>query len=92
MAGHLLAPLGDPFDLATTLASALAVIGVCLVAARALPRSVALLSGAGAMSLTTYSLHATALSKWAWPPWRPGAFGYTWRSSVAWARCSGWQA
>jgi len=59
---------GTPFDLATTLASALAVIGVCLVAARALPRSVALLSGAGAMSLTTYSLHATALSKWAWPP------------------------
>ena len=59
---------GTPFDLATTLASALAVIGVCLVAARALPRCVALLSGAGAMSLTTYSLHATALSERAWPP------------------------
>ena len=59
---------GTPFELATTIGSALAVIGVCLLVARALPRATAIISGAGAMSLTIYTLHAVAMSEKFWPP------------------------
>jgi hypothetical protein len=58
---------GTPFDLATTLGSALAVIGACLLVARLLPRATTVLSGAGAMSLTIYVLHVVAMSRRVWP-------------------------
>lgn len=59
---------GTPFDLATTIGSALAVIGACLLLAHALPRVVTVVSGAGAMSLTIYALHVAAMSGRVWPP------------------------
>ncbi|WP_432476975.1 heparan-alpha-glucosaminide N-acetyltransferase domain-containing protein [Nocardioides sp. GXQ0305] len=52
---------GTPFDLAQTTGSALAVIGLCLLVVGALPslgaRVVAVLFGAGTMTLSLYSLH-----------------------------------
>jgi uncharacterized membrane protein len=48
---------GTPFDLAHTTGSALAVIGVALVLGRLVPRLAAVLFGAGAMTLSLYSLH-----------------------------------
>lgn len=55
-----------PFDLAQTIGSALLVIGLALLATGSLgsrgSRGVAVLFGAGAMTLTLYSLHATLRS------------------------------
>ena len=55
-----------PFDLAQTIGSALLVIGLALLATGSLgaraERGVAVLFGAGAMTLTLYSLHATLRS------------------------------
>jgi hypothetical protein len=55
-----------PFDLAQTLGSALLVIGLALLATGSLgtraERGVAVLFGAGTMTLTLYSLHATLRS------------------------------
>ena len=52
---------GTPFDLAQTTGSALAVIGLCLLVAGALPtpgrRALAVVFGAGTMTLSLYSLH-----------------------------------
>ena len=46
-----------PFDLASTIGSALVVIGLSLALARWLPRVASVAFGAGAMTLTLYSLH-----------------------------------
>ncbi|TNM62399.1 DUF1624 domain-containing protein [Streptomyces sp. NP160] len=46
-----------PFDLAGTTGSALAVLGAALLVGRAVPWLLAPLAGAGAMTLTLYSLH-----------------------------------
>ena len=59
---------GTPFDLATTIGTALALVGACLLLARLLPRAITVLSGAGAMSLTIYTLHVVAMSRRVWPP------------------------
>ncbi len=48
---------GTPVDLAHTTGTALLVLGVALVVAERLPRTVAVLLGAGTMTLTLYSLH-----------------------------------
>ena len=55
-----------PLDLARTGGSALLVIGVCVLAARVLPRLWAIAFGAGAMTLTLYSLHVVLLGEDVW--------------------------
>jgi MFS family permease len=58
---------GTPFDLAQTSGSALLAIGLCLLLTTSLPqlaqRTVAILFGAGAMTLSLYSLHVVARSR-----------------------------
>jgi hypothetical protein len=60
-----------PLDLATTIGSALAVIGLCLVVTRLLPRAgeraLAVAFGAGAMTLSLYSLHVLLHTPQWWP-------------------------
>ncbi len=67
-----------PFDLAQTIGSALAVIGACLLVVGVLPRPgvrfMAVVFGAGTMTLTLYSLHAVLRTERFWPP-DDGAFG-----------------
>lgn len=67
-----------PFDLAQTLASAVAVIGVCCLLARLLPFPgrvfLAVLFGAGTMTLTLYSLHVVMRTPDVWPDEQPAAF------------------
>lgn len=67
-----------PFDLAQTIGSALAVIGLCLLVVGVLPRPgvvfVAVLFGAGAMTLSLYTLHVVMRSPGVWPPEEPGTF------------------
>lgn len=62
---------GTTLDLVTTTGSALAVIGGCLLVLGALPalaeRAVAVVFGAGAMSLTLYSLHVLLRTPGLWP-------------------------
>ncbi len=62
---------GTPLDLATTLGSALAVIGGCLLAVRLLPRAgeraAAIAFGAGTMTLSLYSLHVLLHTPERWP-------------------------
>jgi len=58
---------GTPFDLLHTGGSALAVIGLCLLVARLAPRTFAVVFGAGAMTLTLYSLHVVLRIPQAWP-------------------------
>ena len=53
---------GTPFDLAHTTGTALAVIGAALLLARAVPPLVWPLAAVGAMPLTLYTLHVTALA------------------------------
>ena len=60
-----------PFDLAQTIGSAMAVIGLCLLVSRPAPRLMAVLFGAGAMTLTLYSLHIWMLTPEVWPPEPP---------------------
>ena len=48
---------GTTLDLAQTGGSAMAVIGACLLVARLAPRVLAVVFGAGAMSLSLYTLH-----------------------------------
>ena len=66
-----------PFDLAVTIGSALAVVGGCLLVVGLLPavgaRFVAVLFGAGTMTLTLYTLHAVLRTDRFWPP-EEGAF------------------
>ena len=61
-----------PFDLAATIGSSLAVIGLCLLVVGALPRlgvrAMAISFGAGTMTLTLYSLHAVLRTDRFWPP------------------------
>ncbi|HSV38662.1 MAG TPA: heparan-alpha-glucosaminide N-acetyltransferase domain-containing protein [Nocardioidaceae bacterium] len=57
---------GTPFDLIQTIGSALLVLGVCLVAGRLLPRPSAVVFGAGAMTLTLYTLHVMLRQEGAW--------------------------
>ncbi|WP_101525084.1 heparan-alpha-glucosaminide N-acetyltransferase domain-containing protein [Nocardioides houyundeii] len=67
-----------PFDLVQTAGSAMLVLGCCLVLAASLPavarRALAILCGAGAMSLTLYSLHVAMRSDLLWPAEEPGSF------------------
>jgi uncharacterized membrane protein len=53
---------GSPFDLALTIGTAAAVIGVCLVVASLSPVWLAWLAGAGSMTLTLYTGHVLALA------------------------------
>ena len=53
---------GTPFDLAHTTGTALMVLGVMLLLARAAPMVVWPLAAVGAMPLTLYTLHVTALA------------------------------
>lgn len=61
-----------PFDLAQTIGSSLAVIGGCLLLLSALPppgaRFMAVLFGAGTMTLSLYSLHVWMRTDGVWPP------------------------
>lgn len=61
-----------PFDLVATGGSAALVIGLCLLLAGALRgwalRGLAVLTGAGAMTLTLYSLHVLLHTPDVWPP------------------------
>lgn len=67
-----------PFDLAATIGSSVLVVGVALVVVGLLPavgeRFVAVLFGAGTMTLTLYSLHVLMRSPDVWPPERPEEF------------------
>lgn len=65
---------GTPFDLAQTIGSALAAIGVCLLLGRLSNRTVAVLGGAGAMSLTMYTAHVLMKTPDIWPDDVPGSF------------------
>lgn len=69
-----------PFDLAQTIGSAMAVIGLCLLVAGVLPRigvrALAVVFGAGTMTLSLYSLHALLRTPTALPPEVPDAFGW----------------
>jgi hypothetical protein len=67
-----------PFDLVQTIGSALVVIGVCLLVVGVLgelgTRFVAVFFGAGAMTLTLYSLHAVMRTPYVWPPEVPESY------------------
>lgn len=66
------------FDLAQTIGSAVLVIALCLLAERLLPRPVttvlAVLFGAGAATLTLYSLHVVMRTEAVWPPEEPSSY------------------
>lgn len=55
-------------DLFQTIGSALLVIGLCLLAVRAAPRTLGVVFAAGTMTLTLYSLHLWALAVGVGPP------------------------
>lgn len=69
---------GTPFDLAQTIGSSLLVIGACLLVVDLLPeagrRTVAVLFGAGTMTLSLYSLHALLRTPDVWPAEEPDTF------------------
>jgi hypothetical protein len=48
---------GTPFDLARTTGSAMLVLGLALLLGRLVPRAASVVFGAGAMTLTLYSIH-----------------------------------
>lgn len=58
---------GTPFDLAHTIGTALFVIGISIALGRVLPRLTAVVFGAGAMTLTLYSLHVVLRTQTFWP-------------------------
>jgi hypothetical protein len=64
-----------PFDLAQTIGSSAVVIGGCLLLLSLLPppgaRVLAVLSGAGTMTLSLYSLHVWMHTDEVWPPEEP---------------------
>jgi Heparan-alpha-glucosaminide N-acetyltransferase, catalytic len=69
---------GTPFDLAHTTGTALAVLGAALLLARLAPAVVWPLAAVGALPLTMYTLHVTALSLYPveeaeWAGWSAGA-------------------
>lgn len=55
-----------PFDLAHTIGTSLAVIGATVLAARLLPQVWAVVLGAGAMTLTLYSVHVVSRTEGWW--------------------------
>ncbi|HET7736714.1 MAG TPA: heparan-alpha-glucosaminide N-acetyltransferase domain-containing protein [Nocardioidaceae bacterium] len=57
---------GTPFDLAQTIGSALLVLCGCLVLGRLVPRVARVVFGAGAMTLTLYSVHVFARQDGLW--------------------------
>lgn len=57
---------GTTFDLLMTAGSACLVLGVALLVGRALPRLTGVLFGAGAMTLTLYTLHVLARTEGYW--------------------------
>lgn len=67
-----------PFDLAQTIGSAVFVIAGCLLLERLLPRvatvALGVVLGAGAATLTLYSLHIVMLTPAVWPPEEPAAY------------------
>ena len=67
-----------PFDLAQTIGSSLLVIAACLLLERALPLGgvafLAVLFGAGTMTLTLYSLHVVMRTPAVWPPEEPASY------------------
>jgi uncharacterized membrane protein len=67
-----------PFDLAQTIGSAVLVICVCLLLERLLPRAatvvLGVVLGAGAATLTLYSLHVVMLTPPVWPEEEPSAY------------------
>ena len=75
---------GTPFDLAQTIGSALLVTGLCLLVVGVLPeageRFVAVFFGAGAMTLTLYTLHVVMKTPEVWPAERPDT--YVWHVLV----------
>ncbi|HZJ04818.1 MAG TPA: heparan-alpha-glucosaminide N-acetyltransferase domain-containing protein [Nocardioidaceae bacterium] len=58
---------GTSFDLAHTIGSALVAISLCLLLARMAPRAMAVLFGAGAMTLTLYTAHVIMRIPEVWP-------------------------
>lgn len=67
---------GSPLDLAQTIGSAMAVVGLCLVATRVQPRVWAAVFGAGAMTLSLYTLHVLIMGQGWWPDLEaPGDYG-----------------
>ena len=71
---------GTPFDLLQTGASAALVIGLCLWLVGWLGdpsrRAVAILFGAGTMTLSLYSLHVVMRTEQVWPAEEPSSFGW----------------
>ncbi|TGN63418.1 DUF1624 domain-containing protein [Nocardioides eburneiflavus] len=67
-----------PFDLARTIGSAVLVIAVCLLLERLLPGAatavLGVVLGAGAATLTLYSLHVVMLTPRVWPEEEPSAY------------------
>ena len=57
---------GTTFDLAHTIGTALVVIGLALILGKLVPRLAAVVFGAGAMTLTLYSLHVVLRTPGAW--------------------------
>lgn len=66
---------GAWFDLVMTIGSACLVIGVCLLVGRLAPRVLGVLSGAGAMTLTLYSLHVVLRREGWWDGTLPSDYG-----------------
>ena len=71
---------GTPFDLLATGASAALVIGLCLWLVAWLGdrprRAVAIVFGAGTMTLSLYSLHVVMRTEQVWPAEEPSSFGW----------------
>lgn len=69
-----------PFDLAQTIGSSLLVVGACLLLVGLLPavphEAVRILFGAGAMTLSLYSLHVLLRTDRIWPPDEPSAYAW----------------
>jgi uncharacterized membrane protein len=67
-----------PFDLAQTIGSAVLVISACLLLERLLPRAattvLGVVLGAGAATLTLYSLHVVMLTPVVWPEEEPSSY------------------
>lgn len=65
-----------PLDLGQTIGSAMAVIGLCLLVTRAQSRAWAAVFGAGAMTLSLYTLHVVLTARGWWPDLEsPGDYG-----------------
>lgn len=66
---------GSPLDLAQTIGSAMAVLGLCLLGTRVRPRVWAAVFGAGAMTLSLYTLHVLIMGEGWWPDLEtPGSY------------------